>query len=681
MRIIFHARSIHEGKGFKIGFFRCVAWLYDNHPRTLFANLHLIVDPTCERARSKKRDAAKAERKLAANKGVAVLDDEGEIEKAAEPEYPPRPHGSFDDLNDLLMLALNGQLTAAYLNKYTAIDGALAPSQAGEAFKKARLAATKGKGDTAKVRGLREPAFSEVAKLAREKHKAALADPNKVPISPLDLTDKLSKCGTKEMRTRVIKDRMATALADSKLKALYLAVVDLYASYLTADLARLKAHHEYLLLPEEKRREEGYGRAGSSPHLFGMSYAGKWAPTPGKSADRQLYVASAIALRLFGTQTAEVNVARHRFQKEVLAPLRSALSVPETKMVRGKWSIEYDKVPARAMARYKEHFYEHDPVGLEKYLLKVAQGKSSIAGAAMMPHVLLSEAMFGENLGARIADLQWASMVDSIRSSSNKELSNCIAVADVSGSMGHMWEVLKNSDHPYPIYVCIALTLLLSELARPPWNSTFITFSENPSVERIDSSLPLSKRGNNLSQASWGYNTDYNKVFRQILAAAKKNNVAPEEMVKKVFVFSDMQFDSSQGTRFGRTEHEQVALEYKEAGYDMPEMIYWNLQANVSKPVQADTPGTSLVSGFSGALMKYFIRELGEDPEEDVEMEEKDSIDDWDDVKAELEAAEGKATEGKGKEEEKKEKAQKTPFQHMMAIIGAKPFDGVVIVD
>lgn len=37
LRIIFHARSIHEGKGSKTAFFRCVAWLWNNHPRTLLA--------------------------------------------------------------------------------------------------------------------------------------------------------------------------------------------------------------------------------------------------------------------------------------------------------------------------------------------------------------------------------------------------------------------------------------------------------------------------------------------------------------------------------------------------------------------------------------------------------------------------------------------------------------------
>lgn len=37
LKIIFHARSIHEGKGSKKIFFRCASWLWEKHPRTFLA--------------------------------------------------------------------------------------------------------------------------------------------------------------------------------------------------------------------------------------------------------------------------------------------------------------------------------------------------------------------------------------------------------------------------------------------------------------------------------------------------------------------------------------------------------------------------------------------------------------------------------------------------------------------
>ncbi|KAL1413000.1 hypothetical protein Q8F55_000749 [Vanrija albida] len=703
LRIILHTRSIHEGKGFKNGLFRAVAWLYEKHPRTLFANLHLVIDPTCERERSVKRDAAKAERKRAANKGVETLDDDGDVEKDEEPEYPPRPHGSFDDLNDILMLAVNNQLTTAHKGPYSAVDGALMSSAAGQAFKRARTTAADENMADDYAKSLRKDAFHKaggLVKIAAAKDKKgrpiatpvvpppkstqtvkakALAASQAPPKSNEAFLTRLARTGTKEARVALIKERAVTAMADKKLQALYLAIIDLYAANLAQDIARLKAHNEYLARPADQRKKEGYGKEGTSPHLFGMSYAAKWAPSPGKSADKQLHVATALALRLF--PGLETKAARRRLQGEVLAPLRRVLDVPEVKMVRGPWSIEYAKVPARAMAAYKDSFFAHDPEGMERYIAKVASGKTTIAGASMAPHELLNEALYGGEIAGRIAELQWAALVDSIRSTSKNELANCIAVADVSGSMGSMEYKLKRGQIPNPIWPCVALTLLMSELARPPWNGAFITFSESPKLEHIDSTLSVRERASGLSRAGWGYSTDYNAVFKHILDAAQRTKLVPEEMVKKVFVFSDMQFDSSMDTPFGRTEHEGVQRMFAEAGYAMPEMVYWNLEAGVAKPVRADTPGVALVSGFSGALMKYFIKALGELPEEGkAAAVGRDDLDDWDDIKDELDEI-GVETKAPAKGCKKEKKDEKTPLEHMMAIVGAQSFSGLVVVD
>lgn len=35
LKIIFHGRSIHEGKCFKEEFYFALGWLFDKHPRTL----------------------------------------------------------------------------------------------------------------------------------------------------------------------------------------------------------------------------------------------------------------------------------------------------------------------------------------------------------------------------------------------------------------------------------------------------------------------------------------------------------------------------------------------------------------------------------------------------------------------------------------------------------------------
>jgi len=88
--------------------FKALAWVWDNHPRTLLANLHLLVDPTCKRHKSKAREEAKEKQKVekALRTGINPIsigdDDKMEVEVPGEEveveqEYPPRPHGAYKE--------------------------------------------------------------------------------------------------------------------------------------------------------------------------------------------------------------------------------------------------------------------------------------------------------------------------------------------------------------------------------------------------------------------------------------------------------------------------------------------------------------------------------------------------------------------------------------------------------
>ena len=46
---------------------------------------------------------------------------------------------------------------------------------------------------------------------------------------------------------------------------------------------------------------------------------------------------------------------------------------------------------------------------------------------------------------------------------------------------------------------------------------------------------------------------------------------------------------------------------YAKAGYAVPQIIFWNLRDCDNVPVEKDTPGTALVSGFSANMMKTFL--------------------------------------------------------------------------
>ena len=220
---------------------------------------------------------------------------------------------------------------------------------------------------------------------------------------------------------------------------------------------------------------------------------------------------------------------------------------------------------------------------------------------------------------------------------------------------------------PDPIAPCIALTLLLGELAKPPWSGGFFTFSSQPTFEKIDTNLPLSQRARSLHQAHWGMSTSFYKVFDLILTTAQQHRLPPEHMVKRLFVFSDMQFDQATNGRYGETEHQTIQRKFANAGYAMPDMIYWNLAgraAGTPKPVRADEKGVSLVSGWSGALMKFFLRQQADQAHEEAEEQE------WE-----------HAGVGQALLNTTLAPVKKDPLQIVMRTISNESFRGVVVVD
>jgi hypothetical protein len=126
-------------------------------------------------------------------------------------------------------------------------------------------------------------------------------------------------------------------------------------------------------------------------------------------------------------------------------------------------------------------------------------------------------------------------------------------------------------------------------------------------------------------------NTDLQKVFRLILGQAKKHNLAQAEMPTKILILSDMEFDSavnSSGgwyntgkTEWNPTAQQMIRKMYEEAGYAMPDVVYWNIQSRGANiPVKFDETGTALVSGFSPSIMTSLIKGAIVSPEQIMDL-------------------------------------------------------------
>merc|ERR1712130_217659 len=125
-----------------------------------------------------------------------------------------------------------------------------------------------------------------------------------------------------------------------------------------------------------------------------------------------------------------------------------------------------------------------------------------------------------------------------------------------------------------------------------------------------------------------GYNTNFEAAMEKILDVATSAKLSPEQ-IPDLIVFSDMQFDSASACRESEweTHHERIIRRFREEGlkvcgkeWPAPHMIYWNLRGDTSGfPAQADTPGVSMLSGYSPSLMKLILN--GEVMEEEESLE------------------------------------------------------------
>ncbi|KAJ3676653.1 hypothetical protein LUZ60_004065 [Juncus effusus] len=80
---------------------------------------------------------------------------------------------------------------------------------------------------------------------------------------------------------------------------------------------------------------------------------------------------------------------------------------------------------------------------------------------------------------------------------------------------------------------------------------------------------------------NWGMNTDFQAVFDRLLEVAVEGKLEPEKMIKRIFVFSDMEWHP---VILGRQITKQFAVTSKQKG-------------------------AALVSGFSKNLVKLFLKQ------------------------------------------------------------------------
>lgn len=585
LKLIFNARSIHLGKSSRVSAYKALGWLADNHPLTLLASLRWLVRPVIDKRATQTLDKVKDKEDEDDFDMVDV--DEADPDKAHDICYGVS-HGYWKDLLNLIVFAAHKQLTCD-----------LEPSD-----------------------------------LLNQK-----AEKNNSGKRKRDWDHSIAK-GLRHLKKKVQNERVQILLkTDAFYRALHFSVARLFAGQLKVDKALLDS--------------------GRKSDLKKISLAAKWAPTFGEFHDKNTFILSSIAEILFPdpvkfcpdatNRELYLRHVRELCRKQYVSPLRAALSIVERDIAaRSFHNIKYERVPSLAMNRYTSLFTKKDHEHFSQYVRNVAQGTAKISGATLLPSTLVSKA---RNYGQRassgrkpsdfkaakaaaeveiltsILDGQWKTLVQRVREAGT--LQSSIAVCDVSGSMSGP----RFNDGSCPMDSAIGLSLLIAEATAAPFGGGIITFSDTPTYLSVGSEQDprgLVDKVTYIQRASWSMSTNFVAVFEDvILPMATANNLSQGDMVKQIFVFSDMQFNSAQqGADRWTSSYERIKSKYKAAGYEMPRLIFWNLAPyHTSKPVTMDDVNTALVSGYSQGMLRAFLESGAfEEEEEVVVKDEEDGV-------------------------------------------------------
>ena len=167
-----------------------------------------------------------------------------------------------------------------------------------------------------------------------------------------------------------------------------------------------------------------------------------------------------------------------------------------------------------------------------------------------------------------------------------------VVLADVSPSMSGT-----------PMSVCIALSIMLSELFVGPFKNKVITFETTPKWHNISGDL-LTDKILSLIKTPWGGTTNFKRALEMILSVGTNNKLSNDDMPKVLYVFSDMQWDSADYNHCG---FESIEKSYKKHNYKMPHIVFWNLRNTNTFNNKSNQKGTTMMSGYSPNLFKAFL--------------------------------------------------------------------------
>jgi len=389
--------------------------------------------------------------------------------------------------------------------------------------------------------------------------------------------------------------------------------IRLFSKQLEADFALLEAHER--------------GESENVPPLK-LSLAAKWAPRESKKQWK--HMCKVLALQMFsrdgGKGEGDILQSLKKYRK-VVVRLNAALATCEVNMCNGEWSkIRPGAVPSQCLKRKRNAFLNlpnkkggDGPRSTNPDRIQCAENfkdhldkGNSLHGRAVHVNEIVGE-YFATPAEDPILEAQWRDIRKEFLEMDG-DIRKYVAMADVSGSM-FSGGGRGGADKTSPITCCVALSLLISEVAHPVFRNKVLTFHSNPTWFNLNEGDSLAKKVADIRSAPWGMNTDFYLGMQHIVRSCVEAGLTEEELPKGLVVFSDMQFDQAMHGDMADCMSRIEGL-WQTNGYaSAPKIIFWNLAASTASfPAKSDTQNVQMLSGFSQNLMKAFMN--------DTELEE-----------------------------------------------------------
>ena len=302
----------------------------------------------------------------------------------------------------------------------------------------------------------------------------------------------------------------------------------------------------------------------------------------------------------------------HKQYRKTLSILRARINVLERLMSAGRWDeIEFDKVPSKAGFKYRNAFARRDVIKA-KYESFIKDENTTVNAGTLYPYECVAEARAlskwpynpaHDDIKRLSINKYWENLNDYF----NGATFNGMAVVDVSGSM------YSGAASVAPINVAISLGMYCADKAKGPFANHFITFSRDPQLVRVEG-VDFCDKVWRMGDADWGMNTNLEAVFDLLLNTAITNHCTQDELPQNLIVISDLEIDAARNT-WGYnvipvtpvdTMMEAMRKKWAAYGYELPALIYWNVNARHDNFLDND-PNVSYISGFSPSIFQQLM--------------------------------------------------------------------------